>query len=203
MKIICVGRNYAAHIQELKNEKPDSPVVFLKPETALVKNNDPVFHPEFTNDLHHEVEIILRISKEGKYIQPELANNYYDSIGLGIDFTARDLQSKLKEKGLPWEISKAFNQSAPVSGFFPKENFRNLENIEFKLDVNQKERQHGNTGLMLFNFTEILCYASQFFTLKVGDIIFTGTPAGVQKVEIGDHLEGYLAGNKVLDFFIK
>lgn len=203
MKIICVGRNYAAHIQELKNEKPDSPVIFLKPETALVKNNDPVFHPEFTNDLHHEVEIILRISKEGKYIQPELANNYYDSIGLGIDFTARDLQSKLKEKGLPWEISKAFNQSAPVSGFFPKENFGNLENIEFKLDVNQKERQQGNTGLMLFNFTEILCYASQFFTLKVGDIIFTGTPAGVQKVEIGDHLEGYLAGNKVLDFFIK
>ena len=203
MKIICVGRNYAAHIQELKNEKPDSPVIFLKPETALVKNNDPVFHPEFTNDLHHEVEIILRISKEGKYIQPELANNYYDSIGLGIDFTARDLQSKLKEKGLPWEISKPFNQSAPVSGFLPKENFGNLENIEFKLDVNQKERQQGNTGLMLFNFTEILCYASQFFTLKVGDIIFTGTPAGVQKVEIGDHLEGYLAGNKVLDFFIK
>ena len=203
MKIICVGRNYAAHIQELKNEKPDSPVIFLKPETALVKNNDPVFHPEFTNDLHHEVEIILRISKEGKYIQPELANNYYDSIGLGIDFTARDPQSKLKEKGLPWEISKAFNQSAPVSGFLPKENFGNLENIAFKLDVNQKERQQGNTGLMLFNFKEILCYASQFFTLKVGDIIFTGTPAGVQKVEIGDHLEGYLAGNKVLDFFIK
>lgn len=203
MKIICIGRNYTAHIEELKNEKPEAPVIFLKPETALVKNNEPVFHPEFTKDLHHEVEIILRISKEGKYIQPELANNYYDSIGLGIDFTARDLQSKLKEKGLPWEISKAFNQSAPVSGFLPKENFGNLENIEFKLDVNQKERQQGNTGLMLFNFTEILCYASQFFTLKVGDIIFTGTPAGVQKVEIGDHLEGYLAGNKVLDFFIK
>ena len=203
MKIICVGRNYIAHIEELKNEKPDSPVIFLKPETALVKNNDPVYHPEFTQDLHHEVELVLRICKEGKYIQPQFSDNYFDAIGLGIDFTARDLQNKLKEKGLPWEISKAFNQSAPVSTFIPKENFKDLKNINFQLSVNQEERQKGNSSLMIFSFSEILCYASQFFTLKTGDLIFTGTPAGVQKVEIGDHLEGTLAGQKMIDFFIK
>ena len=203
MKIICVGRNYIAHIEELKNEKPDAPIIFMKPETALVKNNDPVYHPEFTQDLHHEVELVLRICKEGKYIQPQFADKYFDAIGLGIDFTARDLQNKLKEKGLPWEIAKSFNQSAPVSYFIPKENFEDLGNIDFQLSVNQIERQKGNSSLMIFSFSEILCYASQFFTLKTGDLIFTGTPAGVQKVGIGDHLEGYLAGQKMIDFFIK
>jgi len=203
MKIICVGRNYTAHIEELKNEKPDSPVIFLKPETALVKNNDPIYHPEFTQDLHHEVELVLRICKEGKYIQPQFSDNYFDAIGLGIDFTARDLQTKLKEKGLPWEISKAFNQSAPVSTFIPKENFKDLANIDFQLSVNQIERQKGNSSLMIFSFSEILSYASQFFTLKIGDLIFTGTPSGVGKVEIGDHLEGELNGQKMLDFYIK
>jgi 2-keto-4-pentenoate hydratase/2-oxohepta-3-ene-1,7-dioic acid hydratase in catechol pathway len=203
MKIICIGRNYTAHIEELKNEKPDAPVIFLKPETALVKNNEPVYHPEFTQDLHHEVELVLRICKEGKYIQPGFAHTYFDAIGLGIDFTARDLQSKLKEKGLPWEISKAFNQSAPVSSFIPKEKFQDLSNINFQLYVNQKEKQNGNSSFMIFSFTEILCYASQFFTLKTGDLIFTGTPAGVSKVEIGDHLEGFLECEKMMDFFIK
>jgi len=203
MKIICVGRNYIAHIEELKNEKPDAPIIFMKPETALVKNNDPVYHPEFTQNLHHEVELVLRICKEGKYIQPQFADKYFDAIGLGIDFTARDLQNKLKEKGLPWEIAKSFNQSAPVSYFIPKENFEDLGNIDFQLSVNQIERQKGNSSLMIFSFSEILCYASQFFTLKTGDLIFTGTPAGVQKVGIGDHLEGYLAGQKMIDFFIK
>ena len=203
MKIICIGRNYTAHIEELKNEKPDAPVIFLKPETALVKNNEPVYHPEFTQDLHHEVELVLRICKEGKYIQPGFAHTYFDAIGLGIDFTARDLQSKLKEKGLPWEISKAFNQSAPVSNFIPKEKFQDLNNINFQLSVNQKEKQNGNSSFMIFSFAEILCYASQFFTLKTGDLIFTGTPAGVSKVEIGDHLEGFLEGEKMMDFFIK
>ena len=203
MKIICVGRNYPAHITELKNEKPDAPVIFLKPETALVKHNEDVFYPPFTQDLHHEVEIILRICKEGKYVQPAFANNYFDAIGLGIDFTARDLQTKLKEKGLPWEISKSFNQSAPVSEFILKENFLSLENINFRLSVNKNERQNGNSSQMLYTFSEIICYASQFFTLKTGDIIFTGTPAGVQKVDIGDHLEGWLIDNKMLDFRIK
>jgi len=203
MKIICVGRNYSAHIEELKNEKPDTPIIFLKPETALVKHNEPVFHPEFTNELHHEIEIVLRICKEGKYIQADFAENYFDAIGIGIDFTARDLQNKLKEKGLPWEISKAFNQSAPVSEFLAKDKITDLQNIDFKLTVNQQERQIGNSKSMIFSFAEIITYASMFFTLKTGDLIFTGTPAGVKKVEIGDHLEGWMLGNKLLDFYIK
>jgi acylpyruvate hydrolase len=203
MKIFCVGRNYAAHIQELKNEKPEAPVIFLKPETALVKNNEPVYHPEFTQDLHHEVEVVVRICKEGKYIQPNLAHQYVDAIGLGIDFTARDIQNQLKAKGLPWEISKAFNQSAPVSVLSPKEEFGDFENLEFSLDVNGETRQKGNTASMIFNLTEILCYLSQFFTVKPGDLVYTGTPEGVSKVAIGDRLEGYLQGKKLLDFYIK
>ncbi|HRH33750.1 MAG TPA: fumarylacetoacetate hydrolase family protein [Catalimonadaceae bacterium] len=203
MKIICVGRNYAAHIEELKNEKPTEPVIFLKPDTALVKHNEPVFHPEFTQDMHHEVEVVLRIGKEGKYIQPEFAEKYIDGIGLGIDFTARDLQSKLKAKGLPWEISKAFNQSAPVSAFIPKEEFGDLSKLTFHLDVNGETRQTGNCELMLFSFTEILVYVSQFFTLKTGDLIFTGTPEGVAKVKIGDRLQGYLQNRPMFDFEIR
>jgi len=203
MKIFCVGRNYVAHIQELKNEKPQEPVIFLKPETALVKNNAPVYYPEFTSDLHFETEIVLRICKEGKYIQPTLADQYYDAIGLGIDFTARDIQSRLKAKGLPWEISKAFNQSAPVSEFLPKSAFSDLSQLNFQLLVNQEIRQTGDSSLMLFSFEEILVYISQFFTLKTGDLIFTGTPEGVGPVKIGDQLTGMLEGNLMFDFEIR
>lgn len=203
MKIICVGRNYVAHIEELKNEKPAEPVVFLKPETALVRNNEPVYYPEFTTDMHHEVELVLRICKEGKYIQPQLAERYYDAIGLGIDFTARDLQEKLKAKGLPWEISKAFNQSAPISTFIPKEEFADLHSIDFSLEVNGLQRQAGNSSRMLFSFTEILVYVSQFFTLKTGDLIYTGTPEGVASVAIGDRLTGKIGDRPMFDFEIK
>lgn len=203
MKIICVGRNYAAHIEELKNERPTEPVVFLKPDTALVKNNDPVYHPEFTHDMHHEVEVVLRIGKEGKYIQPEFAERYIDGVGLGIDFTARDLQSKLKAKGLPWEISKAFNQSAPISTFYPKDEFGDLSKLTFHLNVNGERRQTGDCRLMLFSFSDIITYVSQFFTLKTGDLIFTGTPEGVSKVNIGDRLQGFLENKPMFDFEIR
>lgn len=203
MKIICVGRNYVAHIEELKNEKPEEPVVFLKPETALVRNNDPVFHPEFTQDMHHELEVVLRIGKEGKYIQPQFAESYIESIGLGIDFTARDLQSKLKAKGLPWEISKAFNQSAPVSHFISRSEFGSLSDLQFHLNVNGETRQKGQCKNMIFTFSDILAYVSQFFTLKTGDLIFTGTPEGVAKVAIGDRLEAWLGDKKMMDFLIK
>jgi 2-keto-4-pentenoate hydratase/2-oxohepta-3-ene-1,7-dioic acid hydratase in catechol pathway len=203
MKIFCVGRNYAAHISELANEKPEEPVIFLKPETAMVKNNEPVYYPEFTKDLHHEVEIVFRVCKEGKYIQPDLADLYIDAVGIGIDFTARDLQSKLKAKGLPWEISKAFNQSAPVSVFYPKDEFSNLQDINFRLEVNGVVRQSGNTSSMLFSLKEILVFLSQFFTVKPGDLIFTGTPEGVASVKIGDQLSCFIEDKKLLDFQIK
>jgi acylpyruvate hydrolase len=202
MKIFCVGRNYVDHIKELANEKPDQPVIFMKPETALVKNNEPVYHPEFTKDLHFETEVVLKICKEGKYIQPNLAGNYYDAIGLGIDFTARDIQSNLKAKGLPWEISKAFNQSAPVSAFIPKSEFKDLNSLNFGLQVNGVQRQTGNTSLMLFSCTEILVFISTYFTVKPGDLIFTGTPAGVGKTEIGDRLQGFLEDRMMFDFSI-
>lgn len=192
-----------AHIEELKNEKPEEPVIFLKPDTAMVKNNAPVYHPEFTQDMHHELELVLRIGKEGKYILQDYALEYVESIGLGIDFTARDLQSKLKAKGLPWEISKAFNQSAPVSAFIPIKEVGPLDNINFQLDVNGQTRQRGNSSLMLFSFSEIISYVSQFFMLKVGDLIFTGTPEGVAKVEPGDHLEAFLENRKLMDFHIR
>ena len=203
MKIICVGRNYVAHIEELKNEKPDEPVVFLKPETALLRNNDPIYYPEFTRDLHHEVEIVLRICKEGKYIQPQFADTYFDAIGLGIDFTARDIQQKLKAKSLPWEIAKAFNQSAPVSTFIPKQEIIHPDAIEFSLDINGVLKQSGISSLMLFSFQEIIVYVSQFFTLKTGDLIFTGTPEGVGPVHIGDRLVGKLENQTMFDFQVK
>lgn len=203
MKIICIGRNYAAHIEELKNERPSEPVIFMKPETALVRNNDPVYYPEFTQDLHFETEVVLRVCKEGKYIQPEFAQNYYDAVGLGIDFTARDLQSKLKEKGLSWEIAKAFNASAPISPFIPKAELGDLSALTFGLKVNGIDRQKGNTSLMLFTYTDILVYVSQFFTIKTGDLIFTGTPEGVGPVKIGDRLQGFLLDRPMFDFEIK
>ncbi|WP_163379607.1 fumarylacetoacetate hydrolase family protein [Cyclobacterium sp. SYSU L10401] len=203
MKIIAIGRNYAAHIEELQNEKPTEPVVFLKPDTALLKNNEPFYHPEFSENIHHEVELVLKIKKEGKYIDPKFARNYYNEIGIGIDFTARDLQQKCKEKGLPWEIAKAFNGSAPIGEFRPIANYPDVANISFHLDVNGERRQTGNTSLLLFSFDVILAYVSQFFTLKTGDLIFTGTPAGVGKVAIGDRLEAYVEQEKLLDFEVK
>jgi 2-keto-4-pentenoate hydratase/2-oxohepta-3-ene-1,7-dioic acid hydratase in catechol pathway len=203
MKFICIGRNYAAHIEELKNERNEEPVVFLKPDTALLKDNQPFYLPEFSTDVHHEVEILLKISKEGKYIEPKFAHNYFEEIGLGIDFTARDLQSKLKAKGLPWEISKAFNHSAVVSRFKPASNYPDLKNLNFSLQVNDEVRQQGNTSMMLFDFATIISYVSKFFTLKKGDIIFTGTPAGVAPVAIGDKLKGYIEQELFFDFEVK
>ncbi|WP_375582331.1 fumarylacetoacetate hydrolase family protein [Cyclobacterium xiamenense] len=203
MKIIAIGRNYAAHIEELKNEKPSEPVVFMKPDTALLKDNAPFYHPDFSQDIHHEVELVLKIKKEGKYIDRKFAHTYYDEIGVGIDFTARDLQQKCKEKGLPWEIAKAFNGSAPVGAFRPVSDFPDVSNINFHLNINGERRQTGNTSLLIFPFDVILSYVSRFFTLKTGDLIFTGTPAGVGKVTIGDRLEAYVEQEKLLEVEIK
>jgi acylpyruvate hydrolase len=203
MKFLCIGRNYAAHIEELKNERNEEPVVFMKPDTALLRDNAPFFHPDFSQDIHHEVEVLLKIGKEGKNIQPKFAHKYYEEIGLGIDFTARDLQAKLKAKGLPWEVAKAFNGSAVVSGFVPKAQYPDLQNLNFSLQVNGETRQTGNTSLMLFNFDYIVAYLSNFFTLKKGDIIFTGTPAGVGQVKIGDQLEGFLEGTSFFKCEVK
>jgi acylpyruvate hydrolase len=203
MKIIAIGRNYAEHIAELHNEKPDTPVVFLKPDTALLKNNAPFFHPEFSSNIHHEVELVLKVCKEGKYIQEQFADRYFDEIGIGIDFTARDLQEKCKSKGLPWEIAKAFNGSAPIGEFLPVRDFPDYSNINFHLNINGELRQKGNTTMMMFNFNHIISYVSQFFTLKKGDLIFTGTPAGVGKINLGDRLEAFIEDKKLLDFEIK
>jgi acylpyruvate hydrolase len=203
MKIIAIGRNYAEHIEELKNERPSAPVVFLKPDTALLKNNSPFYHPDFSENIHHEVELVLKISKEGKHIQKKFAERYYEEIGIGIDFTARDLQDKCKAKGLPWEIAKAFNGSAPVGEFLPVSEFKNLNDINFHLLINGQEKQKGNTSMMLFDFATIIEYVSRFFTLKKGDLIYTGTPAGVGKVNIGDRLEAFIEDQKLLDFEVK
>lgn len=203
MKILCIGRNYADHIAELNNERPAEPVIFLKPDTAVLKDNEPFYHPDFSNDIHHEVEIVLKISKVGKNIEAKFAHKYYDEIGIGIDFTARDVQSKLKEKGLPWEKAKAFNGSAPISGFIKKENLGDLKNLTFSLKINEESRQLGNTALMLWNFDEIIAEMSRYFTLKTGDLIFTGTPAGVGKVNVGDHLVAYIGNDEMLNFAIK
>ncbi|KYG72541.1 2-hydroxyhepta-2,4-diene-1,7-dioate isomerase [Roseivirga spongicola] len=202
MKIIAIGRNYAAHIAELNNEKPAQPVVFMKPDTAILRNNAPFYYPEFSKDIHFEVEILLKINREGKYIDQKFAHKYYEEIGIGVDFTARDLQSQCKEKGLPWEIAKGFNGSAPISGFKPKTAY-DLNNLNFSLKQNGELKQEGNTSLMLFSFDEIVAYVSQYFTLKKGDIIFTGTPAGVGSVAIGDKLEAYIEEEKLLEFEIK
>ena len=203
MKIICIGRNYAAHIEELKNETPGNPVVFLKPDTALLKNGAAFYYPDFSKNIHHEAELVLKINKEGKYIQKKFAHRYYEEIGLGIDFTARDLQDQCKAKGLPWEIAKAFNGSAPIGDFIPVSEIENLQSIDFHLSINGEIKQQGNTSLMLFNFDTIIEYVSQFFTLKKGDLIYTGTPAGVGPVKIGDRLEGVIGTQKMLDFEVK
>ncbi|MBK0403923.1 fumarylacetoacetate hydrolase family protein [Adhaeribacter sp. BT258] len=203
MKILCIGRNYADHIAELKNEIPDEPVIFTKPDTALLRQNSPFYFPDFSSDIHHEIELILRISKEGKNIQAKFAQNYYDGIGLGVDFTARDLQAKAKAKGLPWTLAKEFNGSAPVSEFKPIADFPDQNNINFSLQVNGQVRQQGNSELMMHKFADIIAFISRYITLKKGDIIFTGTPAGVGPVQISDRLEGFIENEKMLDFEVK
>ncbi|MBB5397538.1 fumarylacetoacetate hydrolase family protein [Mucilaginibacter sp. AK015] len=203
MKIIAIGRNYAEHAKELNNPVPTTPVIFMKPDTALLKDNKPFYHPDFSQDIHHEIEIVLKISKEGKYVSEKFAASYFEEIALGVDFTARDIQSKHKEKGLPWELAKAFDHSAPVSNFLPKAKFADIYNLNFKLDLNGETRQQGNTQNLLFSFERIIAFVSQYTTLKKGDLIFTGTPEGVGKVQVGDRLEGFLEGEKLLDFYVK
>lgn len=203
MKIIAIGRNYADHIKELNNATPEAPVIFLKPDTAILKNNAPFYYPDFSKDIHHEVEILVKISREGKHIEEKFAHKYYEEIGLGIDFTARDLQSQLKTKGLPWELAKGFDGSAPISEFVPKSTFPNIQNIGFRLDVNGVTKQEGNTSNMINSIDKIIAYVSTFISFRKGDIIFTGTPAGVGPVVIGDRLEGYIENNKMFDFLIK
>jgi acylpyruvate hydrolase len=202
MKIICIGRNYAEHAKEMKSQVPTEPVFFLKPETALLKDKD-FYYPEFTKDLHHEVELVLKISKNGKHIAEEFASQYYNEIGIGIDFTARDIQTICKEKGLPWEKAKAFDNSAPIGEFVAKENFASLTNISFQLTINGKPRQTGNTKDLLFSFEKIISYVSQFITLKTGDLIFTGTPEGVSAVHIDDVLEAFIENKKLFHLQIK
>lgn len=203
MKIICIGRNYADHISELNNERPDEPVIFMKPDTAILPKKTPFVIPEFSKDVHHEVEVLVKICKVGKYISPKFAHKYYDEIGLGIDFTARDLQTMLKEKGLPWEKAKAFDHSAIIGDFLPKKNYTSLENINFELRKNSEIVQKGSTSMMLWNIDEIVSYVSQFFTLKKGDIIFTGTPKGVAAVNVNDVLEGFLEGKQMFKIQVK
>lgn len=203
MKIICVGRNYADHAKELKNDLPTEPVLFMKPKTAILLPHKPLYFPEFTDDLHYECELVVKISSNGKYIQEKFAHKYYDAITLGIDFTARDLQREQQKKGLPWEIAKAFDGSAAVGTFVPLTEAIDVDNLSFRLDKNGEAVQNGNTSDMIFKVNNIIAYCSKFFTLNIGDLIFTGTPAGVGPVAVDDKLEGYLSGEKVLNVAIK
>ncbi|MBK7028529.1 MAG: fumarylacetoacetate hydrolase family protein [Bacteroidales bacterium] len=198
MKIICIGRNYSEHAKELSNAIPTEPVFFLKPDTALLIRNRPFYYPEFTSDLHYECEIVYRICKVGKHISPAFAHTYYDAVALGIDFTARDLQQKAKEKGLPWEKAKAFDYSAPVSSFRPISEFPDVNNLNFHLTLNGETVQKGNSSEMIFPIDTLISYVSQFITLRTGDYIFTGTPAGVGPVKIGDRLEAFLEGKRMM-----
>ena len=203
MKLICIGRNYAKHIEELENERPSDPVVFLKPDTAILLKKQPFFIPDFSNEVHHEVEVLVKINRLGKYIDKKFAHKYYDEIGLGIDFTARDLQTELKGKGLPWEKAKSFDGAAVVSPFVKKEKFSDIDHIKFSLEKNGTVVQAGDTAHMLWKIDELIAYVSQFFTLKIGDIIFTGTPAGVGRVDANDKLEGFLEGEKMFSIKVK
>ncbi|MAK01787.1 MAG: 2-hydroxyhepta-2,4-diene-1,7-dioate isomerase [Flavobacteriaceae bacterium] len=203
MKIICVGRNYTDHIKELENNKPKDPVLFLKPDSSIILNNKPFFIPDFSQNIHYELELIIKISRLGKHIQEKFSHKYYDFIGLGIDFTARDLQTNLKSKGLPWEKSKAFDGSCFISKWINKSDFNDINNLNFNLDKNGKTVQKTNSKLMLWKIDELISYISTFFTLKIGDVIFTGTPAGVGKVSIGDNLEGFIEDNKIFNLNIK
>ncbi len=203
MKIICIGRNYVDHIRELNNAVPASPVFFLKPDSSLLIRNRPFYYPSFSSEIHYEVELVLKICKVGKNIQKKFADTYFDEIGIGLDMTARDLQDSAKQKGLPWTIAKGFDQSAPIGGFLPKENFNDLRDIGFHLDLNGKTVQTGNSGLMIYPFDDIIAYISKFMTLRTGDYIFTGTPAGVGPVKVGDRLEAYIGDVKLLGCEIK
>ncbi len=203
MKIIAIGQNYKEHNKELNSRNPQEPVIFMKPDSAILRNNKPFYIPDFSEELHYETEVIIKINRLGKNIAPKFAHRYYSEIGLGVDFTARDLQRKLKEEGHPWEISKAFDSSAVIGNFISVSEIDDIQNIEFHLDINGQTVQKGNTKDMIFPVNELISYASRFFTLKIGDIMFTGTPAGVGKVKTGDRLEGYLSSNKMFDFKIK
>jgi acylpyruvate hydrolase len=199
MKIICIGRNYAEHVKEMKAENLGNPVFFMKPETALVENGKPFYYPDFSKEVHHEVEIVLKVNRNGKNIEKKFANKYFDEITVGIDFTARDLQAECKKKGLPWETAKAFDYSAPVGKFIPKSDFVNIYTIPFHLDINGTTVQEGNTRDLLYQFDTIIEYVSKFVTIKMGDLIFTGTPVGVGPVSVGDKLEGYIGIEKLLE----
>jgi 2-keto-4-pentenoate hydratase/2-oxohepta-3-ene-1,7-dioic acid hydratase in catechol pathway len=203
MKIICIGRNYTNHIEELKNERPTEPVVFMKPDSAVLLKQHPFVIPEFSEDIHHELEVIVKINKVGKYIEPKFASKYYDEVSVGIDFTARDLQTKLKEKGLPWEKAKAFDGSAVIGDFVQKTLFSSMESLNFEMTNNGQTVQKGNTSFMLWKIDELISFVSQYFTLKIGDVIFTGTPAGVAAVKPNDVLEGFLENKKLFRIQVK
>jgi len=203
MKIFAIGQNYSEHNKELNSTNPTEPVVFMKPDSALLKNNKPFFIPDFSQELHYETELIIKFNRLGKNIDSKFSHRYYSEIGLGIDFTARDLQRKLKTEGKPWEISKAFDHSAVIGNFIPVSELGDVQNIQFRLDINGKTVQNGNSADMIFPITELIEYVSRFFTIKIGDILFTGTPVGVGKVAIGDRLEGYIFDKKMFDFNIK
>jgi acylpyruvate hydrolase len=203
MKVIAIGRNYAAHAKELNNPLPTSPVIFLKPDTAILKDNKPFYIPDFSSDIHYELEVVLKVCKEGKHIAEKFASNYFEEVGLGIDFTARDIQNIHKEKGLPWELAKAFDNSAAISHFIPKSQVTDLNDLQFELKINGETRQNGNTKNILFSFEKIIAFVSQYITLKKGDLIFTGTPEGVGQVHQGDKLEAWIGEEQFLNFDIK
>ncbi len=203
MKILCVGRNYVKHAEELNNPLPQTPLIFFKPDTALSRNNSDFYFPEFSKNIHYECELVLRISREGKYIQKEFVRSYINGVGLGIDFTARDIQDDAKKKGWPWALAKGFNHSAPVSDFKSIDDFPDLQNVQFDCYINGEKRQDGHTSRMIFPVDELIAYITQFVTLKKGDMVFTGTPAGVGSIHIGDHITAHLEGEKLLDFHVK
>ena len=203
MKIICIGRNYSEHAKEMNSDVPDKPVFFIKPDTCLNRNNQPFFYPEFTKDLHYELEVVIRFNRIGRSVNKRFAHRYYDAVSLGIDFTARDLQQECKQKGLPWEIAKAFDYSAPIGEFIPKEEIEDLGNIEFRLEKNDVIVQQGNTRDMIFSFDELIDYVSRFVTFRIGDYMYPGTPAGVGPVQVGDRLKGYLNNRLMFDFFVR
>ena len=203
MKIICIGQNYLKHVREMDSAVPAEPIFFLKPESAIIKKNKPFFLPDFSEEIHHEVELVLQICRLGKSIAPEFAYRYYDKIGIGIDFTARDIQRKCKENGLPWEKAKAFDGAAPLGKFVEKESLGDIGNIDFKLEINENKVQHGNTKDLIFPFDKLIAFVSRFFTLKTGDLIFTGTPEGVGPVKRNDELKAYINNELLLDFMVK
>jgi 2-keto-4-pentenoate hydratase/2-oxohepta-3-ene-1,7-dioic acid hydratase in catechol pathway len=203
MKIFAIGRNYVDHAKELNNPLPAEPMFFMKPDTALVRNNKPFFYPDFSEEIHYEAEIVLKLNRVGKNIEERFAHRYYTEIALGIDFTARDIQRRCQEKGTPWEIAKSFDNSAPVSKFLPKSKFSDLKNISFHLDINGATVQKGNTCDMIFHFDRLVSHISKYVTVRMGDLLFTGTPAGVGPVKIGDRLQGYIGDELMLDFYIR